>query len=803
MKNFSLFIAFFLFANTFSTSAQSCGPNEVEIAIQLLTDNYGYETSWNLLNSNGDTLAHGGQDGEYANASWYGDTLCVGSTECLRFEIFDSFGDGICCGYGTGSFEVFVDGTSTLEGGEFSSSTFGMFNCPPGSSCADALIISEGTYTAPSANTWYSFTPSQNGTYGIEACNNNCDSKIWVYEYCTGLNWANDNTGTIYYDDDQGGCGPQAMIGAALLEGGVEYWIRIGTDAGDCTGSIEWSLTYNGPVVGCMDPTACNYNPLATVTDVCIYPGDPACPDGPDLIVLEDVLSSSFYMSSMNVPANDCQVEEGCLNGYGMRDIIRFTTHIQNIGNMDYYIGSPQANPDQFDFVNCHNHTHYKGYAEYKLYDVNGVELPIGFKNGFCVMDLECSGGGTAQYGCSTMGISAHCGDIYSSGLSCQWIDITDVDTGLYTFVNTTNWDNDPDGLGNVETNLMNNWAQLCIYIGRDGNGAAYVEELTDCEPYVDCMGQIYGSAQPDCNGICDGPALRGDLNTDTLQNVVDAAMYVDHILANDITATECNDLNGDGEIDVYDAALLADCSLTNDGHVTGSAHDHCNFPYGLTNIFDTVELSIGHVDYAQHYIDIYIKNPGNFVNAYQFDLSGLEILSVENLVDPDAYPITPEWTLSGTTVIGISYQDSLVPKFTTPTPLCRVYYFALTDTIVCISDIQSVINQNYEKTVTRVDPFNACAIAYTGIDELSNTGVDLSIYPNPMEESTLVNISNRYNAAISIELIDPAGKRVRDYGRITSSTLTIEKGNLSGGMYFVQVLDGNRILSREKLVVQ
>ena len=791
----------------FPTTVQAqCDAGEIEVTVEILTDAYGYEIYWALTDSQGDTLLLGGEEPDgsgtiLGNNVSYSESVCLSDDECLRFDIYDDFGDGIL---GAGGYSISVDGTEVASGGDYDNYAFNMFNCPPGSSCTDAFVIAEGSHTAANTDTWYSFTPAQNGTYSIEACSNSCDSKLWVYEYCDGLIPAEDNTGTIYYDNDQGGCGPQAMIGAALLEEGVEYWIRIGSDNGDCTGSISWSLTYNGPVVGCMDAAACNFNPLATVTDGnCIYPGDPACPDGPDLIVLEDVLSTSLYMSSMNVPSGDCQVQEGCMNGYGERDIIRFTTHIQNIGNIDYYIGSPSANPDQFDFVNCHNHTHYKGYAEYKLYDVNGIELPIGFKNGFCVMDLECSGGGSAQYGCSTMGISAGCGDIYSSGLSCQWIDITDIDTGIYTFVNTTNWDNDPDGLGNVETNLMNNWAQLCIYVGRDVNGAAYVEQLEDCDPYVDCNGQIYGPAQPDCQGICGGPILRGDINVDTIQNVIDAHMYVADILANDITATECNDLNGDGDIDVYDAALLVDCSLTNEGHVTGSAHDHCNFPYGITNIFNNVQLSIGHVDHNQQFIDIHIQNPDNFVAAYQFEMSGITIESIENLVDPTAYPITPEWSLGGTEVIGISYQDSLVPKYQFPTPLCRIHYFSLTDTLICIADITSIVNQNYEETVTSVDAFNTCFIAYTGIDELDNGGIELSLFPNPMKSTSTLKIENRFSASINIEIIDPSGKKVRDYGNVTGSSLTINKNELSAGIYFIQITNENRVLNREKLIVQ
>lgn len=803
MRRFLTVTTLFLSIWHFNSLAQ-CSTGEVEVAIQILTDNFGYETEWYLLNSNGDTLTSGGQNGNYDNNTWYGDTICVDENECMRFEISDGFGDGICCGHGSGSYAVFVGGIQVALGGDFDAYTFHLFNCPPGSACSDPISIAEGSFTAPNSDTWYSFTPSQNGTYAIEACNNNCDTKIWIYDYCNGLVWAEDNTGTIYYDDDQGGCSPQAIIASALLEDGVEYWIRIGSDNGDCTGSIYWSLTYNGPVVGCMDPMACNYNPLASVSDgSCLYPGDPACPEGPDLIIDSLDLATSIYMASMDVPANDCQVEEGCLNGYGMRDIIRFTTTIKNIGNMDYYIGNPSANPDQFDFINCHNHTHYKGYAEYKLYDMNGVEIPIGFKNGFCVMDLSCPAGITGQYGCSTMGITAGCEDIYSSGLSCQWIDVTDVDTGIYTFVNTCNWDNDPDALGNYETNHMNNWAQLCIYIGRDANGDMFMEQVPECATYFDCLGQQYGDAQPDCNGVCAGTALRGDINADSDQNILDAHQYVADILANDIQPSECNDLNQDGEIDVYDASLIVDCSLTSDGHTTGASHDHCNFPYGVVNIYDTVELSIGHVDHNQQYIDIYIENPDNFVQAYQFEMSGLTIQSVENLINAAAYPISPEWSLGGTEVIGISYQDSLIPKYNSPTPLCRIHYFSLTDTLLCISEGKTVVNQNYEETLTRANQLSGCAVVYTGIvDELVNGGVELRLFPNPMLTSTTLEINNRFNANISVSLIDPSGRIVQDYGSVRSTRLSIDRGDLSSGIYFIQVTDKSRILTREKLII-
>ena len=178
---------------------------------------------------------------------------------------------------------------------------------------------------------------------------------------------------------------------------------------------------------------------------------------------MQTAFENSLAIGTVN--ATNCQVAEGCLTGYGVRTVINFTTHIKNLGNQDYFIGNATNNPGQFVFGSCHGHWHYQGYAEYDLYDTAGTLIPIGFKNGFCVLDLECSGGGTAQYGCGNMGISVGCGDIYGSGLDCQWLDITDVDTGFYTMAIKVNWDQSPDALGHFETDYLNNWAQVCIHI--------------------------------------------------------------------------------------------------------------------------------------------------------------------------------------------------------------------------------------------------------------------------------------------------------------------------------------------------
>ncbi len=157
----------------------------------------------------------------------------------------------------------------------------------------------------------------------------------------------------------------------------------------------------------------------------------------------------------------------------------------------------------------------------------HGQEVVNGFKNGFCVLDLECSGGGAAQYGCNNMGISPVAVTSMAAGLDCQWIDVTGIPEGrlhpggalqLGQQIRTRS--------GRVETNHVNNWAQVCIEVGAQPRLLGDVN--TNCEPYVDCAGRSYGSAQMDCEGVCNGSRLIGDLDMDNDQDYTDAQDYIE-----------------------------------------------------------------------------------------------------------------------------------------------------------------------------------------------------------------------------------------------------------------------------------
>ncbi|MBN2173582.1 MAG: S8 family serine peptidase [Bacteroidales bacterium] len=98
----------------FTTTATLCETVEIDI----LTDNYGSETTWELVDDETSTVLLSG--GPYGNNTLYSETICL-SHGCYTFTIYDAYGDGICCSYGSGYYTVTNLSTSEVygTGGDF------------------------------------------------------------------------------------------------------------------------------------------------------------------------------------------------------------------------------------------------------------------------------------------------------------------------------------------------------------------------------------------------------------------------------------------------------------------------------------------------------------------------------------------------------------------------------------------------------------------------------------------------------------------------------------------------------------
>ena len=230
-----LFSLLFLFCAT--TLMAQCPAGQWPVGIAIVPDGYPGETTWNLY-SNGNEVANGNVNGS---------VVCVDSADCIRFDIHDSYGDGICCGYGLGSYVITLNGTQVASGGEFASTASHSFNCGPGTICENPIPIDTGVTVSPQENIYYSFTPDTTGIYAISTCNlSACDTRIWMYNNCANVDFNGSAAGTLYYNDDNASCGFQADL-HPLLTAGIPYIIKIGLKANTaCAASIPFSITYEG-----------------------------------------------------------------------------------------------------------------------------------------------------------------------------------------------------------------------------------------------------------------------------------------------------------------------------------------------------------------------------------------------------------------------------------------------------------------------------------------------------------------------------------------------------------------------------
>ncbi|MUU79002.1 immunoglobulin-like domain-containing protein [Winogradskyella endarachnes] len=95
-----------------------------DVSLSITLDNYPEETAWSLVNASGSTIASGGTYGSQADGSTL--TIDVGCLDdgCYDFVITDTYGDGICCSYGNGSYTLTNSDTGAVlaSGGSFTSS---------------------------------------------------------------------------------------------------------------------------------------------------------------------------------------------------------------------------------------------------------------------------------------------------------------------------------------------------------------------------------------------------------------------------------------------------------------------------------------------------------------------------------------------------------------------------------------------------------------------------------------------------------------------------------------------------------
>ncbi len=101
-------------------TVSNCYSGDVNLSITL--DNYPQETSWTLVNSSGTTIDSQSYSTANPDGSTVTRTFSSLAADTYTFTINDSYGDGICCGYGNGSYTLTGNLGTIVAGGDFGSS---------------------------------------------------------------------------------------------------------------------------------------------------------------------------------------------------------------------------------------------------------------------------------------------------------------------------------------------------------------------------------------------------------------------------------------------------------------------------------------------------------------------------------------------------------------------------------------------------------------------------------------------------------------------------------------------------------
>ncbi len=524
-----------------------------------------------------------------------------------------------------------------------------VFNCDGGINCSNPeYIIPKSSdllweREAEFPDKWYSFTAPKRGVYELSTVNynsNTCDTRLYMYDRCENMAYLETQEYSYAYNDNYGSS-RQSLL-RAPLDGGQEYFIRIGDSAKDCVSkNVKWRIKFADKVKGCMDTSACNYNPLAEISDSNLCTSASAnCSH--DLAVFKKDIYSTLMVTQYKSKGkeDECELYEGCFKAIGVdRQLLNFSSLIKNVGDIDFFIGNPTARPEYFIFDPCHNHYHYNELVSVNLYNQQLKLASTGFKAGFCLIDASCEPYIVGKYNsCVNQGISPNCWDYYGPAAICNWVDITDIDTGIYYFVLTVNKTNRPDALGRYEKTLVNNTAIVKINLQKNLKGEFLLNIVDTSLNAIKGEGALIQNRE--FNEIENEKTIPfgkiNDVEKEFLANFSQGCKY-----------SRALDFAEDGKISVSDIVKYLGC----DAHASGILVADKN-PYINAAICKTSALAKNYVDTVSVVIQQYdsISNVFSLFVHCSSSMIGMQIDFPKNLID--SFWVSPQ-----------SYHSKLVPN--------------------------------------------------------------------------------------------------------------------------------------------
>ncbi|MGB2299210.1 MAG: PEP/pyruvate-binding domain-containing protein [Flavobacteriaceae bacterium] len=166
--------------NNSASTTTTLDSNYDTITLIINADNYPQETSWKLVDEANQII----NTGSLSNGTeFYSEDICVNYSSCFTLYFYDSYGDGICCGYGEGNFQIIDASGNTIltNDGEFDNFVKEVF-CLDESECEITADINISHATSSSAND------------GVITINTNSGLSSYQYSIDGGETFTDSNT---------------------------------------------------------------------------------------------------------------------------------------------------------------------------------------------------------------------------------------------------------------------------------------------------------------------------------------------------------------------------------------------------------------------------------------------------------------------------------------------------------------------------------------------------------------------------------------------------------------------------------
>jgi len=113
---------------------------------------------------------------------------------------------------------------------------------------------------------------------------------------------------------------------------------------------------------------------------------------------------------------------------------------------------------------------------------------------------------------------------------------------------------------------------------------------------------------------------------------------------------------------------------------------------------------------------------------------------------------------------------------------------------LICVRDsLQTYFTSNHYSKV-------GCNLIYTGTPEL-NLLNNFSILPNPFSNEAILKTDQELKNA-TVTIINTFGQQIKQIKNITGKEIKIHRENLSDGIYFLQLMQENKIILSCKLII-